>query len=406
MRYRLNLSGGKMDFFKAVNIIGELMFAKTSAVTDFFLRTGARYWLGPYLKKEITRAVNPFGRKSPLPRHIILAVVDHYEPFNGNVDFNRAAARVAAWVDKYPAMAGRHRDSDGRSPQHTWFYPPHLDHCFLKDLTGLCKAGYGEIEMHLHHNHMEPFPDTPETLKRKILQCVEDYSKFGIFCLPDGSRKFAFIHGDWSLDNSRGPAICGVNNEIGILKECGCYADFTFPSLGEAQPAMINTVYYAKGDPAEPKAYNKGRALKTGGRPWGDLLMIPGIIGLRWKSRTHRFRPSIEASNLDESDCPSPARIDFLVKNALKITGNPAWLFVKLHTHGAREGTWDCLLETKADQMYSYLERRYNDGKKYVLHYATAREMFNIIKAAEAGKSGNPDDYRDFEIPRYLYLKK
>jgi hypothetical protein len=25
--------------------------------------------------------------------------------------------------------------------------------------------------------------------------------------------------------------------------------------------------------------------------------------------------------------------------------------------------------------------------------------MYNIIKAAEAGKSGNPNDWRDFELP-------
>jgi hypothetical protein len=49
--------------------------------------------------------------------------------------------------------------------------------------------------------------------------------------------------------------------------------------------------------------------------------------------------------------------------------------------------------------MYSYLERSYNDGRDYVLHYVTARETYNIIKAAEAGKTGNPGDYRDFILP-------
>ena len=28
----------------------------------------------------------------------------------------------------------------------------------------------------------------------------------------------------------------------------------------------------------------------------------------------------------------------------------------------------------------------------------TAREAYNIVKAAEAGRSGNPNDYRDFEL--------
>jgi hypothetical protein len=34
-----------------------------------------------------------------------------------------------------------------------------------------------------------------------------------------------------------------------------------------------------------------------------------------------------------------------------------------------------------------------------VLHYVTAREVYNIIKAAEAGLTGSPHDYRDYELP-------
>ena len=45
------------------------------------------------------------------------------------------------------------------------------------------------------------------------------------------------------------------------------------------------------------------------------------------------------------------------------------------------------------------LERSYNDGSRYVLHYVTAREAYNIIKAAEAGKSGDPGAWRDFVLP-------
>jgi hypothetical protein len=33
------------------------------------------------------------------------------------------------------------------------------------------------------------------------------------------------------------------------------------------------------------------------------------------------------------------------------------------------------------------------------LHYVTAREAYNIVKAAEAGKAGDPNAYRDFEVP-------
>jgi hypothetical protein len=365
------------------------------------LDKGIHYWLPYYIWQNL---VAKKKRDDGKPKHILFCVVDHFEPFQSNVDFSTARNRVNAWVTGYPNMAEKHSDADGRPPQHTWFYPPHLDHIFLKNLVGLCKSGYGDIEMHLHHNHMQPFPDTPETLRIKIRKCIDDYSRFGIFCLPDGKRSFAFIHGDWSLDNSRGDQFCGVNNELSILKECGCYADFTFPSLGAAQPSMINNIYYVKDDPYKAKSYNRGRELFVGGKPWGDLLIIPGIIGFRWKSRTHKYKPSIEVSNLDKMDYPFPSRIDYWIKNALIIKGKPDWLFIKLHTHGCREVDFDSLFGVQAENMYGYLESKFNDKNKYFLHYVTAREMYNIIKAAEAGLSGDPNKYRNFAIDKYLYI--
>ena len=35
------------------------------------------------------------------------------------------------------------------------------------------------------------------------------------------------------------------------------------------------------------------------------------------------------------------------------------------------------------------------------LHYMTAREAFNVVKAAESGKDGDPESYRDFAIAKY-----
>ena len=33
------------------------------------------------------------------------------------------------------------------------------------------------------------------------------------------------------------------------------------------------------------------------------------------------------------------------------------------------------------------------------LHFMTAREAYNIVRAAECGEAGDPDDYRDYELP-------
>jgi len=361
-----------------------------------------RYWLPFYLAQRLKpkEALN-----SDLPIHLMFCVVDHFEPFNDKADFDKAKMRVKVWEEKYPEMADKFLDADNQKPRHSWFYPPHHDLKFLKTLVELCKRGYGEIEMHLHHNHMFPFPDTAETLKSKILKCVEDYSEYGIFCLPGGGRKFAFIHGDWSLANARGKDYCGINNEIDILKDCGCYADFTFPSLGVSQPALINRVYYGLNYSGGPKSYNWGEEVVVNKIVNNRLLLIPGILGLRRDRNKRKLLPVIESSNIDRVDYLDESRVDYLAANAIRIKGRPNWLFIKLHTHGARNADFGQPFALPVDRAHRHLNDTYNDKKKYFLHYVSAREMYNIVKAAEAGLGGNPNDYRNFIIPRYAYLQ-
>jgi len=366
------------------------------------IATATSPWLYRYLSDRVSsgrRAARGAGGRV----HVLVCIVDHFEPYHGGADHQEATARVESWQRNYPLMAARHADADGKRPQHTWFYPPHNDLRQLPALVELARNGYGEIEMHLHHNHMPPFPDTSQTLKSKIRQCIEDYAVHGIFCQPDGSRTFGFVHGDWSLANACGEGICGVNDEIAILRECGCYADFTFPSLGKAQPRMVNRHYYVKGDPARPKSHDSGQEVRTGGAAWGDLLLITGILGIRWKAFLPVPRPSLESSDLDGSRPPSAERIDYWVKNAVTVQGREDWLFIKLHVHGAVESAWDGQLFEGADRMFGYFEERYNDGESFKLHYLSAREMYNLVKAAEAGMAGDPNDYRDFVVAKYPY---
>jgi hypothetical protein len=87
------------------------------------------------------------------------------------------------------------------------------------------------------------------------------------------------------------------------------------------------------------------------------------------------------------------------VDTGIHVQGKPDWVFVKVHTHGTQERDMDTLLGDAVHTMHAHLESKYNDGKRYILHYVTAREMYNIVKAAEAGKEGNPHQWRDFELP-------
>ena len=65
-----------------------------------------------------------------------------------------------------------------------------------------------------------------------------------------GDPMYAFVHGNLALANSAGGKYCGVDNEMAILRDTGCYADFTLPSApDETQVAVINQIYEYGGDP-------------------------------------------------------------------------------------------------------------------------------------------------------------
>lgn len=362
------------------------------AVTVAIRVRNMQYWLWGYL----TRRKPP---KVEGPIHVLFCFVDHFEPNWGRVDLPTQRARVDRWCREYRSMASRHRDADGRMPQHCFFYPEeeyvpeHLD-----KLQALCADGYGEIEIHLHHDN-----DTPEnfvaTIDRFNRLLHERHDALPRDPVTDQLR-FAFIHGNWCLDNSRADGRwCGINNELVLLRELGCYADFTLPSApSETQTAMSNAIYYATDDPHRPKSHNKGVPMRVGGKASGDLLIIQGVLGLNWKNRRFGIIPRIENSDIRRGCPPTRDRVDQWVNTGIHVEGRPEWVFIKVHTHGTQERDMDTLLGQPVDDMHDYLESRYNDGQRYVLHYVTAREMYNIAKAAEAGRAGNPGQYRDFEL--------
>src|SRR5215467_7494749 len=73
----------------------------------------------------------------------------------------RRAERVRAWLHGYPTMAGPFRDSEGRPPRHSFFFPgEEYEPGYLDALAGLARRGLGEVELHLHHDG-----DTAESLR-------------------------------------------------------------------------------------------------------------------------------------------------------------------------------------------------------------------------------------------------
>ena len=342
-------------------------------------------WLGGYLRRCLA------GRpRAQAPRHIFLCVCDHFEPAWSGADLPLQRARVDSWTNRFPAMANAHRDWLGRPYQHTFFFPAeeyvaeHLD-----KLAALSRAGYGDVEVHLHHRN-----DTSDGVRDQLLQFTSIlHDRHGLLRRDAAGRiSYAFIHGNWALDNSaRDGDWCGVNDELIVLKETGCYADFTFPSApSETQPRTINSIYYATDDPLRPKSHDRGVPVVAGEQPQGDLLLIQGPLTLNWRSRKLGLMPRIENGDLSGDNPPSPERARLWIDQHIHVVGRADWVFVKLHTHGAQERNMEALLGGEMDRTLTWVEKTFNDGAQNRLYYVTARQMYDLVKAAEANVVADP----------------
>lgn len=350
-------------------------------------------WIGGYGRHWLRNLGLP---RTEEPRHVLFALCDHFEPLWGGASDARGRARVTRWVDDYPKLASEFRDGDGRPPRHTFFFPgEQYAPAYLDSLGRLARAGLGEVELHLHHD-----ADDAPKLAHDILSYAGAYAKHGHLSRDaDGRLRYGFIHGNWCLANSRRDGRwCGVDSELSVLFDTGCYADFTFPSApDETQPSIVNQIYWPAGDPARARAHESGVRARVGLRMDGRILMIQGPLALARRQGRIGFR--IESAALTANDPATESRIDTWVSQAIHVEGLPDWIFVKVHTHGAPEAQAASLLGEPGRAMHRALGARYNDGKRFVLHYVTAREMFNIALAAMVGFGGNPGRFRDYVLP-------
>lgn len=342
-------------------------------------------WLPGYIcrHRSFDRSVFPADQ----PIDIMVLCCDHFEPAR-KFGETAAAQTVRSWCAEYETLVTRHNDSDGRSPQHTWFYRYEYPNAgCLSSLSQAAFRGLGEIEFHLHHGH-----DTHETMRATLREGLDWFNRFGAMRTAEErpQQRFAYLAGNSALDNGAGDdALSGCDTELAALRETGCFADFTFPSLGSpAQPRMSNCIYYARED-GRPKSYDCGVPVKVGRPGSGDLMIFQGPIAIDWREGR------LDEAALENSSPPHPRRLANWLSANVHVPGRPEWIFIKLQTHAMQNR--ETFLSADNDAVFAAMEKWWN-RPPFRLHYVTAREAYNIVKAAEAGKSGDPNDYRDFEI--------
>jgi len=363
-------------------------------VALYVVAAAARVYLRQYyiFLPDYVRSVFRPAPVVQAPTHIFFLLADHFEPPLSNVE------RTQQWADRYRAMALRHHDSTGRPPQHTWFYPgEQFNVGLLSILRELVADGLGEVEFHYHHEDK-----SAATLSVGLKNAIAGFQTFGFLKTIDGRTAFAFVHGNEGLDNADGEW-CGVNDELRLLHSLGCFADYTFPAVyHRAQPPFVNTLYAARDDPA-PKSYRSAWPLLDLKRGAADLMIFQGPLVLSPSWNLRRLFIDVDDGNIHAAMPASATRVQRWVNARVHVAERPDWLFVKAFAHGvSSQEDEDEVVGEHFENALTELEHHYNDGERYVLHYVTAREAYNLAMAAASGATGDPMTYLDSEIPPYI----
>ncbi len=335
----------------------------------------AEIWAVPYLKDRLRKN----GR--PRPKRAWIAITDHYEPLGTGATPQIARARVAQWRDKWPRISSDcPLDAAGQSPQYTFFYPQEdYRRDLVNSIAEMVRLGVADVEVHLHHDNEK---------RDAFIWKVTDYCKrlsedHGLLRRHNGRTTFGFIHGNWALDNSRPDGRwCGLNGEIALLRDLGCYADFTMPSLpSPTQGRVVNQIYWCTNNPnCRPRSFDSGIEATVGGGVQGDLLMITGPLGLRFGER---LLPRLETGEIAGYDLPTAARVGHWFDLAPTVGED---LFIKLYTHGAPEKNLEPLLNGGLANLFRWASEE-AERRDIEIHWATAWQMYEAVNALMAGRS-------------------
>lgn len=358
-------------------------------------------WVPGYFWQRVTRG------RPPKRVHLVIALADHFEPSivpaegSARAPYAEQERRLERWCREYPRLFAEYRDAEGRPFVHTYFYPAEqYDRAHLARLAEHCGSGWGEIEIHLHHG--VGAPDTAENTRRQLVEfrdrLANEHGCLSYCGEPSGGSdqpRYAFIHGNFALANSNRGRGCGVDSEIQILSETGCYADMTLPTapFHAAQTGKINSLYECALPLAERAPHRKGRDLARGRAPQIFPIIVQGPLMLEFNERR------IENSALTGPNPPSLRRLENWKRAAISVRGKPDWVFIKLHCHGMDPRHDDAMLGAPMRQLLRELVDG-AEGRGETLHFVSAREMVNVILAACDGREGNPGEYRDYLFRR------
>ena len=152
-------------------------------------------WIASYIRANFKKL------KVPIRKHVYFCLADHYEPYFKNVEQSTARGLVDDWVKNYREVASNHCDSKGMPPKHSYFYPiEEYDEYILEQLANITKDGFGDVDIHLHHDD-----DTAENLEKTLNNFKSLlFDKHNLLRKDEsGQIVYGFIHGEYEISGTR-----------------------------------------------------------------------------------------------------------------------------------------------------------------------------------------------------------
>jgi len=338
-------------------------------------------------------------------KHIVFTVADHFEPSwseNGFLDIEAQRRRLNDYHKLARKTGEAIKDADGTKFRHTNFFPAEqYDRRLLEQMAAMQAEGLGEVEIHLHHGVEKP--DTAENLRKTLIEfrdCLAEEHK----CLSRldgrGAPMYAFVHGNLALANSCGGKYCGVDSEMQILQDTGCYADMTLPSVpGETQVPVFNQIYECALPLAEKAPHRAGVRVRVSGNQPKLPLIFTGPLVLNWTRRIKGVPvPRFDDGGLVANQPMDLARLNRWLSANVTVENRPEWIFVKLYCHGFFDRDQPFCIGDEAAQFFGEVIEAGEKSGDHRVYFASAREAFNMVAAAIDGKTGSPGEFRDYRL--------
>jgi hypothetical protein len=356
-------------------------------------------WSFPWLTRyPFWRLSEHLGRSSLSgPSHVVFLVANHFEPTGDP----KGLRDLENWCAMARLTGKSIRDHDGTPFKHTNFYPAEqYDRRRVDMIAALQAEGFGEVEVHFHHG--VETPDTAENTKRILLNFRDTLAEEHK-CLsrekPSDQPRYAFVHGNWALANSAGGRFCGVDNEMQILADTGCYADFTLPSApDESQVPRINTIYECGYPLSQARPHRSGASLRVGSRPSSPVIFT-GPLVFDWSRRSKGLLiPRVDDGALAQNYPLTLSRFERWRNARISVVGRPEWIFIKLYCHGFFEWDQDAMIGEQLRRFMAEVLEYADKAGTLKIHFASAREAFNMVLAAVDGHTGDPNTYRNYRL--------